>query len=1018
LRRFTILLLSALAILSPCASAQGISARRIRFTAHEGSWLSFDVSPDGQWLTLDLLGQLWRLPAQGGVARAITNVVRDSAEFLDPQFSADGRSLIAHGEFRGQLGVFLMGSDGGNLHWIAPDTLQWVTSAQSPALGADQQHILLARHAANATGEQSVVVIERDVRTGVEHPIDITGVDGQDRDGLVYSADGRRIFFNTQDPSAGPVLTAGRIWSIPAAGGVARAITPTRVRARAAAPSPDGRRLAYFLMDSSDRAQVWVQNLTDSVGVQLTNDRDVTPTRIRWLPQGDTLIYVANGRLWRMDVRSRARREIPFSATVDFQRKVARLRPVRFPDPGERLVARGTHGFALAPDGRSFAAILLNGLWTVGTNENATPHKLISVPATAAQPTWSPDGKRIAWQAGKFGAEDVFVTDTATRRTTRLTSLTGRELSPRWSPDGRFLSFTHMMRDTVGRVDIRLRAMRLSDSVLTSTSATIDLGPIAPTRASVTWSPASDAVLVDGPPRDVHERFASLRMLAGGRRAIHGLSYDATFPQWLRGDTLVFLAGVRLWRAPFDATTGSVGHATALSDEAATYLNASTKGDLVYISDDGFRYRSSSQLSRRIGWPIDYVVPNPPPIVVRNVRIIDGTGAAATSPRDILIERARIRQIGPPGTISAVTGASVIDAGGRIAIPGLIDLHSHHYTPSQLRGQLYFGVTSVRTIGGSQDVPADHDAVEAGEWLGPRRSYAGLWVDTDSPFSSEGAVGLRPEQDPHHLARGMRLRSAFAGDFVKIHSNSGFAAQMRTVAAAHASGTRVTAHCAYPLALVAAGMDSKEHLGWQCTAHDASAWHDDLVQLYARSGMPVVPTLAFFEGLQALHGPRAPIPSELAQMFGEEAPQLVSSIGFEPWSAAHLLNTANALDAAKKLHRAGVPIGAGTDFELPDGIHYELAALVDASFTPLEAITAATSVAARIMGANSDVGRIAPGIVADIVILDADPTANIRNTRQIWRVIQGGRVIDRESLYAPGWDTVQIPATIEKSRSN
>jgi hypothetical protein len=230
---------------------------------------------------------------------------------------------------------------------------------------------------------------------------------------------------------------------------------------------------------------------------------------------------------------------------------------------------------------------------------------------------------------------------------------------------------------------------------------------------------------------------------------------------------------------------------------------------------------------------------------------------------------------------------------------------------------------------------------------------------------------------------------------------------MRVVAASHAISKRVTAHCAYPLALVSAGIDSKEHLGWQCTTHDASAWHDDLIQLYARSGIPVVPTLALFEGLQRLHGPRAPIPPELARMFGEEVPQLVSSIGFEPWSPAHLVNTTNALDAAGKLHRAGVPIGTGSDFELPDGIHYELAALVDASFTPLEAIAAATSVAARIMGAANDVGRIAPGLLGDIVILDADPSENIRNTRQIWRVIQGGRVIDRESLYAPGWDVVR-----------
>jgi hypothetical protein len=1004
------LLLLRLVILPTPVSGQAISFHRVRLTTHEGSWLSFDISRDGQWVVFDLLGQLWRMPVQGGVARPITDSVRDSAEFLDPQFGANGLTLIAHGEYRGQLGVFLVGVADKSVHWIAPDTLDWVRSIESPTWGVDQHHILLARHAAVTNGTQSLTVLERDIVTGAERPIEISGVDGDAREGLVYSADHRQIFFNTVDPSAGPFPMAGRIWSVPAAGGAARAITPAGARARAPAPSPDGRRLAYFRMDSTYRAQLWVQDLTDTLGTRLTDDADVTPTRIRWLPKGDTLIYVANGRLWRIDVRTRARREIPFSATVDFERRVATLPAVRFSSPGDRVVAHGSRGFALAPDGHSLAIITLDGLWIVGTAATSPrPHKLISVPATASHPTWSADGKRIAWQAGRFGAEDLFATDTATRRTRRLTSLPGRESSPVWSPDGRFILFTHVTRDTAGRVESRLRVIRDNDSLVTSAAGTIDLGPIAPpaTGATAVWDPGSDAVLVDGPPLSIHERTASLRLLSGPRHPVRGLPYDATFTQWLPGDTLVFLAGVRLWRAPLDATAGSVGDATAASDETATYLTASAHSDLLYISDDGFRIRSGSEPPRHIGWPIDYVVPNPPPVLVRNVRVIDGTGAASTAARDILIERSRITRIAPTGTITPNGAVSVIDARGRNAIPGLIDLHSHHYTPSQMRGQLYFGVTSVRTLGGSQDVSAAHDAVEAGEWPGPRRAYTALWVDTDVPFNGEGTIGLRPEADPHHLQRGMGLASAFGGSVVKIHSNSGFAAQMRVVAASHALGKRVTTHCAYPLALIAAGIDSKEHLGWQCTMHDASAWYDDLIQLYARSGIPVVPTLALFEGLQRLHGPRAPIPTELAQMFGAEVPQLVSSIGFEPWSAAHLVNTANALDAASKLHRAGVPIGAGTDFELPDGIHYELAALVDASFTPLEAIAAATSVAARIMGAASDVGRIAPGLLGDMLILDADPTNDIRNTRKIWRVIQGGRVIDRERLYEPAWDTVQ-----------
>jgi len=107
------------------------------------------------------------------------------------------------------------------------------------------------------------------------------------------------------------------------------------------------------------------------------------------------------------------------------------------------------------------------------------------------------------------------------------------------------------------------------------------------------------------------------------------------------------------------------------------------------------------------------------------------------------------------------------------------------------------------------------------------------------------------------------------------------------------------------------------------------------------------------------------------------------------------------MDAARRLHRAGVRLGAGTDFERPDGLQFELEALVEASLPPLAAIKAATWDAARIIGADREVGRIAPGLLGDLVIVDGDPGADIRIARRVWQVVQGGRVIDREHLRIP-----------------
>ena len=105
---------------------------------------------------------------------------------------------------------------------------------------------------------------------------------------------------------------------------------------------------------------------------------------------------------------------------------------------------------------------------------------------------------------------------------------------------------------------------------------------------------------------------------------------------------------------------------------------------------------------------------------------------------------------------------------------------------------------------------------------------------------------------------------------------------------------------------------------------------------------------------------------------------------------------ARALTA--RLHEAGVMLASGTDHVLANSTQLNLVALVRAGLTPLEAITAATLNGARVIGAEDEIGSVEVGKLADLVILDADPLEDITNTERIWRVIKGGKIIDREAL--------------------
>ena len=104
-------------------------------------------------------------------------------------------------------------------------------------------------------------------------------------------------------------------------------------------------------------------------------------------------------------------------------------------------------------------------------------------------------------------------------------------------------------------------------------------------------------------------------------------------------------------------------------------------------------------------------------------------------------------------------------------------------------------------------------------------------------------------------------------------------------------------------------------------------------------------------------------------------------------------------EAVAKLSRAGVTIGTGTDiWQIPIGVHMELEQLVSAGLTPAQAIHAGTGGAARILGADKDLGTIEVGKWADLILLDADPLLDIRNTRRIWQVMHYGRLVDRSAI--------------------
>ncbi len=395
-----------------------------------------------------------------------------------------------------------------------------------------------------------------------------------------------------------------------------------------------------------------------------------------------------------------------------------------------------------------------------------------------------------------------------------------------------------------------------------------------------------------------------------------------------------------------------------------------------------------------------------PPLAVLGATLIDGTGAPPRSNSVVVMAGGRIVDIFSVGEKPVPPGATVVGLNGRWIVPGLIDAHVHLATDPettnkradverQLERALLGGVTAVRDMAGDVRVLADlARSANLQRIPSPAIWYSALvggppfFEDPRARNSARGArAGALPWSRAATPATDWRLMIAEArgsgAQGIKLYAALPADVVQPITEEAHRQGLRVWSHAALfparPRDIVAAGVDVLSHaalLVWDTEerlpdytqrgsadyAAAPSARLDDVLKEMAARGTMLEPTLHVSFARDAHTG---------------------------RWSAA----------ITRRAHRLGVPLVAGTDGmgagaagELPN-LHRELELLVtEAGLSPLEAIVAATRNAARALGIEQSHGTVAVGKTADLVVLKADPTADVTHTREIACVIRGGRM--------------------------
>jgi len=419
-------------------------------------------------------------------------------------------------------------------------------------------------------------------------------------------------------------------------------------------------------------------------------------------------------------------------------------------------------------------------------------------------------------------------------------------------------------------------------------------------------------------------------------------------------------------------------------------------------------------------------------IALEGATLIDGAGGELKRDAIIIIRNGHIETVARVNQIQVPKGAERIDLAGKTIIPGLIDAHAHVERWAAGR-YVAWGVTTVRDLhGASDDVIGLKHAFNLGSALGPRMFVAGAMID-GMPTTYPNATGVGTGDQ----ARRAVDQHAVAGvDYLKIYTKITPALLGPLLDEAEKLRLPVAAHLGKTDALTAAraGVVSIEHMAGvvqaatgnplYATAHNSflSGWTTEekgwasldsatvarTARSLAQTRVTIVPTLVIHDMLSRLDNPillsrpgMEDVPDNAESV--RSVPSLLRRTGWQASDFEAFRRSRRRQDQfVREYKRAGGAIAAGSDAAnqllIPGySLHEELALLVSAGLTPLEAITAATRRGAQLLHADS-LGFVAAGKVADLVVLNDNPVNNIAATRNIALVMLRGRLIRPDSL--------------------
>ena len=809
------------------------------------------------------------------------------------------------------------------------------------------------------------------------------------------------------------------------------------------------------LRELSSGDERWLANDIQRDDIESRGSRDLLPG-YSWTGDSKAIILAHHGKIWSLDVATGKQTQIPFTADVD--QLIGDLVKFEYPINDTLLTVRQIRGARPSPDGKRLAFSALDRLWMMDL-PNGTPRRMTTSTDGEHLPVWSPDGKYVAyvswtedggdiWRIPAIGGrpeklttqsayyDDIMYSPTGSRIVAARAPRTQRaimndEINPNlvitdlvWIPAGGgastyITSLTNAGRphftsdstriwfyeNTDGLVSLRWDGTDRKAHLKVTGFQQPNAGPNAqPSQASeLQVSPDGNRVLalvnnrifvvplpVTGGPTPA----ISVQQPAGGALPFRRLSrIGGDWMGWSQDSKNVFFSLGRsffqydLARAD-SLAADSTSKAPPSRAEARNGGGSSGPNKPVYEA-----MRTDVTLSAAKDRPVGSVV-------LRGARIITMKGDLVIARGDVVVTNNRIAAVGEQGSVAVPAGARVIDVSGKTIMPGLMDIHAHMWPqwgvhspqPYMYTANLAYGVTTTRDPQTSTaDVISYGDAVDVGQIIGPR-IYAtgpGIFIQDDVSSADDAKEVMR------------RYSEFYLTETIKQYMAGDRRQRQWLIMAAKAQQITPT---------LEGGLDFKKNMteamdGYAGIEHTLpiAPMYKDAIGLFAQSGTTWTPTLLvqyggpwaenwWYEHYDILADPKLThfTPFSELERRGLRRPQ---------WFRDSEYSYRLFAEQAKKVVEAGGRVGLGGHGQLQGlGVHWELWNIASGGMKPMDVLRVGTIFGAEAIGLQANLGSIEVGKLADILILDANPLDDIRNTNTIHWVMKNGRLYEGNTL--------------------